>query len=104
MVLKKFGSEKGHLVDYFGLLNDEIMEIIIRYAISFCLKNKLSILSFLSNYITAGKSVLEMHEKLGFIPMQKDTHFGIRLLQMNDEESITDKNRWFVNMCDSDVY
>lgn len=102
-VLKQFGEEKGHIVDFFGEINEKTMNVIIDYSISFFRDRKLPALSFWSSR-SEDVRLSRMYESLGFVKHSSDAYFGIKILGSNLPESITDFTQWFVRMGDSDVY
>jgi len=102
-ILKKFGNDKGHLVDYFGLLNDEIFEKILNFSLTFCLKSNLTEFSFWTPFIIQ-KNFSHIFQKYKFEKHISNTYFGITILDQNMNNLLTEKNNWFFTMSDSDVF
>lgn len=104
-ILKNHANEKGHIVEYFGMLNQRMIQAIISYAISFCVENKLKSLSFWPNSMFNNKKEMaKIAAEYGFGLNITETYFGIKTLDDRIDNSIYDKNQWFINMGDSDVY
>lgn len=102
-VLKKFGSDKGHLVDYFGLLNDKIFEKILNFSLTFCLNSNLKEFSFWTSFIIQ-KNFSHIFQKYKFETHISNTYFGITIFDQSMNNFLTEKNNWFFTMSDSDVF
>lgn len=102
-ILKKFGNEKIHLIDFFGKLNEEVFRIILNHAELFCKKNKISKLTFWCNFSinTKFKNILN---KLDFVSKPSDVYFGVKILNFEFQSELLDKTNWFITMGDSDVF
>ena len=102
-VVKKFGQEKCHIVDYFGLLNEEIIKIIIYTGESICVKNNITFLSFWMN----SKKIKFQYENLitlnGYVEENSHCFFGYKQLNQFSLSPKQNEN-WFVTMADSDVF
>ena len=102
-VVKKFGQEKCHIVDYFGLLNQEVIKIILFTGESICIENNIDFLSF---WINSKKN----RSKYGmFITtngyMEENSHCFFGCKQLNQLHLSSEQNEnWFVTMADSDVF
>ena len=102
-VVKKFGQEKCHIVDYFGLLNEEIIKIILFTGESICIENNIDFLSFWVN----SEKIRSKHGVFitnnGYVEDHSHCFFGCKQLNQLNLSSEQNQN-WFVTMADSDVY
>lgn len=103
-VLKKFGTDICHIVDYFGFLNKEIMEEMISFGIAFFKEKKMRRLSLWVPFSLKNKDTINVLEKFGFKQKFSEAYFGIRLFGDTLDKSVTDKKQWFITMSDSDVF
>lgn len=101
-VIKKFGQEKCHIVDYFGLLNNDIMEQILFTSELFCLKNKINFISFWMNSKKVRKECKKIISDNGYVEDSSHCFFGCKSL--NSNTFLNNKQNWFVTMADSDVF
>ena len=102
-VIKKFGQEKCHIVDYFGQLDDEVITIILSTAESICIKNNINLLSFWENSKNNHTTFKTISTKNGFLKDHSHCFFGCKQLTSNNMV-YEQKNNFFVTMADSDVF
>lgn len=102
-VIKKFGQEKCHIVDYFGLLNKEVMKIILYTGESICVENNINFLSFWMNSEKIRTECGTIITKNGYQEDNSHCFFGCK--QLNVFNSLSEqKQNWFMTMADSDVF
>ena len=102
MILKKFGNEKVHLVDYFGKLTFEVLKSIIEFGINFSIEMDSQEFSFWHNKYLENLELEKIYDEFNLIRQESNSYFGIKLL--NSDESISNIQKWFLTMSDSDVY
>ena len=102
-VIKKFGQEKCHVVDYFGLLDNEVITIILSTAESICIENDIHFLSFWENSEMNQTTLKAISTKNGYLADNSHCFFGCKQLTTNNMLYEQKKN-FFVTMADSDVF
>ena len=102
-VIKKFGQEKCHVVDYFGLLNKEVINNILFTGESICIKNEINLLSFWENSEKNRMDFQTIAIQNGYLEDKSHCFFGCK--QLNTPNSLYEqKQNWFVTMADSDIF
>lgn len=99
-ILKYFNSEKAHIVDLFGDINDEVFYSIINYALEFSRELKTKYLSFWSGRINDQK-MQNVCNNLGFRKYESSAYFGTKNLFPNTSMN---SNDWHLTMSDSDIF
>ncbi len=102
-IIKKFGQEKCHIVDYFGLLNKKVIEIILSTGESICIENNIDFLSFWINSEKIKSQYGNFITLKGYMKENSHCFFGCKQLNQLSLSSEQNKN-WFVTMADSDVF
>lgn len=102
-VIKKFGQEKCHVVDYFGLLNKEVIITILFTGESICIENDINFFSFWENSEKIRTECQTIIIKNGYLEDKSHCFFGCK--QLNTFDSLYEqKQNWFVTMADSDIF
>lgn len=101
-VLKKFGNDKVHLVDYFGKLTLDVVKNIINYSIKFTKQENIKEISFWHNQCLENLELEKISDEFNFENEKAESYFGVKLLD-SDTECLGMK-KWFITMSDSDVY
>ena len=102
-VIKKFGQEKCHIVDYFGMLDNEVIRIILLTTESFCYENNIPFLSFWENSKINQTNLKTISTKNGYSQDVSHGFFGCKQLSSNNI-LYEEKNNFFITMADSDVF
>lgn len=103
-VLKKFGKEKVHLVDYCGLITRKIMKTILNYGLKFATHENVSEFSLWENQYFNYLEFEKIYDELKFERITTDSYFGFKLLDHSLDAEISNEQNWFITMSDSDVY
>lgn len=99
-VLKIFGTEKCHIVDFFGELNEDIFKSITNFAEKIAYSLNLKQITFWTNR----KELEKISINLGFYKNESEAYWGCLRLDEKFDKQIEDKNNWFITMNDSDIF
>jgi len=99
-ILKYFNSEKSHIVDLFGDLNEDVLNSIVNHALDFSRECKSDYLSFWPGRIDDVK-IKKICNNLGFFKNESSAYFGVKHLSHEDSNRLTD---WHITMSDSDIF
>jgi GNAT superfamily N-acetyltransferase len=102
-IFKKFGKDIGHIVDFFGDLNQNIFKKMVEFVINFSYDKKINQLSCWIPF-KLKDDVNLIFNQLGFQQKSSETYFGIHFLTKELDKDVIKKEKWFLTMSDSDVF
>jgi predicted acetyltransferase len=99
-ILKKY-ENKCQIVDF--VLNDEqkIYNSVLNKTIEFAKKNKLSKISL---WVNGNKKFSRYLQSIGFFEKEMNTYFVIKNLDKSFKNQMTNSDKWYITMGDSDVF
>ena len=103
-ILKQFGNEKVHIVDFFGNLNKSVLKVIFDFAENFCIKIGVLNISFWCSLDIESNKLQDTIKQFNFHKRNAESFFGIRIFNKKFNYDRIRKKNWFITMSDSDVF
>lgn len=103
-ILKQFGNDKMHILDYFGELTNLTIKNMLIFTENFCQKLNLSNLSLWVSLDIDSNNLKNFFKNSGFISKNADSYFGIRYFDEKYKKIVNDDKKWFITMSDCDIF
>jgi hypothetical protein len=103
-ILKQFGNDKMHILDYFGELTHLTIKNMLIFTENFCQKLNLSLLSLWVSLDIDSNNLKNFFKNSGFTSKNADSYFGIRYFDEKYKKIVNADKKWFITMSDCDIF